>query len=170
MKKISILIIFTVLVFYTQNSGAQNYTRAAGLRGGVSPGLIYRQYITEDEHAFEFLINIKEWKQMSLTALRLQFEPAQNTVSDNLWFGYGYGVHIGWDYSDNYTLLFNKFHFDNKAVSPILGVDGYICLEYRVREFPLILGADYKPYFEFSTRQFFGMSVGELGFNIKVQF
>jgi hypothetical protein len=157
-------------MFVTQKTDAQNYTRAAGIRGGVTSGLIYRQYITEDERAFEFLINAKSWKQMSLTALRLRFEPAQNAVSDNLWFGYGYGAHIGWDYSDNYTMFFNKFYYENKTVSPVFGIDGYLCLEYRVREFPLILAADYKPHFEFSTRQFFGVSIGELGFNIKVQF
>ncbi len=170
MKKIFTLTIFLFLALISQKTVAQNYTRAAGIRGGVFSGFVYRQYITENERAFEFLINAKDWKQMSFTALKLQFEPAPNSMSDNFWFGYGYGAHVGWDYSDNYTLLFNKFYYEDKAFSPIIGADAYICLEYRVHEFPLILGIDYKPYFEFSTRQFFGMSICEMSFNIIVQF
>ena len=56
--------------------------------------------------------------------------------------------------TDDGTLdtTWNKYFYDDKKFSPILGFDGLVGLEYRANEIPFIFGANYKPFMEFSTR------------------
>jgi len=163
------VLIFCILIFFTtQRSFSQNYTRAAGIRGGSQSELTFRSY-TRESHAYEFLFNMNR-KNLRVTALWLQFEPFQTHKTDNLWLVYGFGAHAGYTYTDKYQFLFRSFTFEDKMLAPVIGFDGYVAVEYRLPEIPLILGADYKPNFQFSTRQYFGLHLGELGFNIKIQF
>ncbi len=163
-----LLLTIFFLVTISIHSYSQNYTRAVGIRGGSRTEIHYRSY-SRDDQSYDFLFDFHR-NNMRFTALKLQFQPYQRLKTDNLWFGYGYGGHLGYTYSDEFKLLFNRYHFDDKTLAPVLGVDGYLTIEYRLPEIPLILGADYKPYFEFSTRQYFGLYLGEIGFTIKVQF
>ena len=48
----------------------------------------------------------------------------------------------------------------------------YECLDckYRFEEFPLIVGLDIKPFFEFSTRQIFRLYLPDIAFALKYRF
>lgn len=147
---------------------SQNYTRDIGFRGGVGSGLCYREF-RDDESALEAILSFKD-NGMRITGLKENFRPAYMEFSDNLFFGYGYGGHIGYIYTDHYNFLFNEYHIDKNKLVPIAGLDALLGIEYRIREFPFIMGLTYKPYMQFSTVQFFNLVLFDLGLTFKYRF
>jgi hypothetical protein len=98
------------------------------------------------------------------------FEPAFNHVSEFLYFQYGFGAHLGYRYTDHYQVLNRTYRLDNDILTPLIGVDGIVGLEYRFPEFPFVIGMDIKPYFEFSTIQYFGLYLQSIGISFKYKF
>ena len=147
---------------------SQNYTRSAGFRPGTATGFTYRQYIDE-ESAIEAIINYTR-RGLRLTALKQHFRPAFYEITDNLNFVYGYGAHIGLHYTNRFKILNKSYQLEAWRYSPIFGLDGYLGLEYNIREFPVILGIDIKPYFEFSTSRFFYIFLDDTALTLKFRF
>ena len=163
--KYFIILGFIILCPYIYS---QNYTRSAGLRAGTAVGLTYRQYIDE-ESAVEAVINYTK-RGLRLTALKQYFRPAFYEITDNLSFAYGYGAHIGLYYTNKFRILNKTYQLDEWRLSPVFGLDGYLGLEYNVREFPVILGIDIKPFFEFSTSRFFYIFLDDTALSLKFRF
>ncbi len=147
---------------------SQNYTRDFGIRGGTTSGLTYRQY-TGEEDAIEAIISYKR-QNLRLTALKQYFRPAFYEISENLNFAYGYGAHIALYYTNQYKILNKTFMLNDWRFSPAFGIDGYLGLEYRFREFPFIIGIDMIPFFEFSTSRFFYIFLDESALFLKYKF
>lgn len=167
MRYLIIHIIGLLLIFSSVK--AQNYTRALGLRGGFSSGLAYRHY-KYDYRAYETLFGIHS-NGMKLTFLIEQYRPAYFEFADeNLWYSFGFGAHAGWHVTDHYEIFFMKYYYDNRMVAPLVGFDGLLGLEYHLKELPLIFGLDYKPFIEFSTRQFFKLNLSDAAFFVKYKF
>ena len=150
------------------NCFAQNYTRDFGLTGGTRSGICYRVF-TDDEEAYEGVVSFKD-NGLQFSGFKEYYRPAFFDLSDNLFFGYGFGGHAGFVYIDRYQFLFNSYYIDHKTVAPILGIDGFFGLEYRIRELPFIIGINYKPYMQFSTIQFFNLNLFDSGLTFKYRF
>ncbi len=88
--KLSLLIPFLLLAC---NTFAQNYTRTVGTRGGEYSGVTYQSFIKEDV-AFEAFLSFSRGG-IRLGALKQFYKPALFEFSDNLYFGYGFGTHVG---------------------------------------------------------------------------
>jgi hypothetical protein len=147
---------------------SQNYTRSAGLRAGTALSFTYRQYIDE-ESAVEAVINYAR-RGLRLAVLKQHFRPAFYEITDNLTFAYGYGAHIGLYYTNRFKILNKSYKLEEWRFSPVFGLDGHLGLEYNIREFPVILGIDIKPYFEFSTSRFFYVFLDDTAITLKFRF
>ncbi len=163
-KLLPALLLLMSLSVYGQYTG-----RMAGLRGGITSGLTFRQYL-EDNFSYEGLLSFRQ-DGMQFTLLRQISEQTLFNVSDNLYMVYGYGAHAGFFYSSEYRLfLNNRVIYPERRFSPVVGVDGYGGLEYHFTSLPLIVGLDYKPFFEVSAYQFFKMSIWDMAFTVKYSF
>jgi hypothetical protein len=147
---------------------AQNYTRDAGVRVGDFFSATYRQHI-EDDLAAEGIMFIGR-HGMTITVMKVHFQPALGNISENLYFQYGYGAHLGFRYTDHYKVLNRTYQLEDYRFTPLLGIDGLIGLEYRFSEFPFLLSVDFRPYFEYSTIQVFSIYLQSAGISIKYRF
>lgn len=147
---------------------AQHYTRDAGLRVGDCFTATYRQHL-DDERALEGMASIGRGG-FTCTVLKEFFIPAFSSVSQNLFFQYAFGAHVGFRNVDHYQVLNRTYVLDEKRVTPLLGVDGGVGLEYRFTEFPVVMGFDWRPYFEYSTTQIFSIYLQSVGFSFKYRF
>ncbi len=164
MKKLYLIILLILpLVLH-----AQEYNRAIGVRGGIRTGIVYKQFVEEDR-AIQGILSFKK-NGIQLTAIREFYDPTILNLSDNFYFSMGYGGHIGFLYSDEYRLIYRDFHYAENKITPVVGMDAYFGLEYKIRHVPIIIGVDYKPYFEFAIPRFFSLHLGDFAFNIKYVF
>jgi hypothetical protein len=160
--------LFYLILLFSLPAAAQDYSRAAGLRGGLSSGFTYRQHL-EPEIAYEGMLSFRQGG-MQFTVLRENIRPAMFEFSDDFFFTFGYGGHLGFNYTDHYIIMFQEYNYYGKRFSPLIGVDGYVGLEYRIPVIPLQVGMDLKPFFEFSMFEFFRLVPWDFAFNIKYIF
>lgn len=157
-----------LLLFFSLTVHAQDNFRAAGLRGGYSSGFTYRQHL-EPELAYEGLLSFRQGG-LQFTVLREHVQPVFLEVSDGLFLTWGYGGHMGFNYTDHYHAMFNEYYYYDKRFSPLIGVDGYVSVEYRIHEVPVQFGLDLKPFFEFSVFEFFRIVPWDFAFTVKYLF
>jgi hypothetical protein len=160
-------LIFLILLF-SLPVHAQNYFRAVGIRGGFSSGFTYRQHL-DPELAYEGLLSFRQGG-LQFTALRQHIQPAPFQFSDDFYFIYGYGGHLGFNYTDHYVFMFNEYYYSEKRFSPLIGLDGFLGLEYHIPTIPVQVGLDLKPFFEFSIFEFFRIIPWDFAFTIKYIF
>lgn len=164
------LLIIIILIFFTLPSFSQNFTREAGFRGGQTAGFTYRQYL--DEYlSYEGILSFRK-SGMQFTLLRQVHE--MNLVFDlgpNFRYIYGFGGHAGYFFTEKFKPFgFTEIYYPKRKFSPVLGVNAYAAMEYRLDSFPLVLGLDYKPFFEFSLNQYFRLSLWDIAFTVRYQF
>jgi hypothetical protein len=148
---------------------AQPYEREAGLRGGLSAGISFRQYLHE-QLSYEALLSFRN-TGMQLTVLRQVHQYALEDFFDNMFFVHGFGAHAGYNFTDRYrSSLGRDVYYSYRRISPLIGVDGYAGIEYRFESIPLSIGLDYKPFFEFSFYQFFRLQIWDFAFSAKYRF
>lgn len=149
---------------------SQNFQREAGLRGGLTSGFTYRQYL--DEYlSYESILSFRH-AGMQFTMLRQIHEgPSVFDLSNNFNFLYGFGGHAGFFFTDRYSSLgYRNFYYPQRKFSPVLGVDAYAAMEYRMDSYPIVFGLDYKPFFEFSFYDFFKIRLWDFAFTLKYRF
>lgn len=135
MKKLVVLLVLA-LGFVTQSIG-QEYNSAIGIRGGLSNGLTYKTFISQNT-ALEFLLATR-WHGINITALNEIHAQAFDT--DGLNWYYGFGAHVGfWNGKDV------DWADDNESYT-VLGIDGIIGLEYNFKDVPINISLDWKPAF-----------------------
>jgi hypothetical protein len=161
-------ILFTLLLFGFCTTQAQDHLRAAGLRGGITSGLTYRQFL-DPELAYEAILSGR-LGGLQFTVLRQRFEPALMRIADDFFFTYGYGGHVGWTYADTYHFMFRDYYHSKRKFSPLIGMDGYLGLEYHFPTIPLQVGLDFKPFFELTLYELVRMSIWDVGFTLKYKF
>ena len=160
--------IIITLLFLSMSVSAQDFMHSAGIRGGITSGLTYRAYLNP-ELAYEGIMSFRG-KGLQLTLLRQKFEPALWHLSDGFFVSYGYGGHLGFTNDYSHQHMFKTVHRQDKKFSPLLGLDGYLALEYHFPGIPVQIGLDYKPYFEFALHEWFQMSVWDIAFTLKYKF
>ncbi len=167
MKKLILTILFLIsinLFSFTQYSN-----RDIGIRGGITSGITYRQYL-RDNFSYEGILSFRQ-DGLQFTLLRQVHEEAFFEFADNFYLVYGYGAHVGFFYDHQYNLFFfNRVSYPERRFSPVAGIDGYGALEYRLSSIPLSFAMDYKPFFEISAYQYFKISVWDLALAVKYRF
>ncbi|MBN1415557.1 MAG: hypothetical protein JW973_10690 [Bacteroidales bacterium] len=162
---IPVIVLLFLLSFQLK---AQHYTRDAGFRAGTFSAVCYRQYLNDNKH-WEIMAGLKR-NAIRVTYMREYVQPALHKHSPNLFFIYGFGVHTGISRMDYYRVFTRTYYYDDYRYSPVIGMDGYLGLEYRFSELPFIIGIDFKPFFEFSTTQFFNLILFDSAFILKYKF
>ncbi len=166
MNRLLLIIVFTATAC---TLSAQNYTREAGIRGGMTSGFTYRQYLSP-YLSYQGILGFRQGG-IQFTVLRQIHEPEPNEFIENLFLIYGFGLHAGFYYSDRYrSMWYYDYYYSQPVFSPVIGVDGYAGAEYRFVTVPIGFGIDYKPFFEFSTRQFFRIRLWDLAFTVSYRF
>ena len=107
---------------------------------------------------------------LRLRIIRQFFKPALTGFSDNIYFTYGYGAHAGISHYGEYRFLSRNYRLDKQTFGPLIGLDGYLGLEYNIREYPIIIGINVVPFFEFSTNRFFYIFLDDSSISIKYKF
>lgn len=165
------LFIISILVFMTGNTSySQNFKREAGIRGGHTSGFTLRQYLHESL-SYEGILSFgKSGIQFTLLRQVHEMNPLFELPS-NVHFIYGYGGHTGYYFSDSYNPFgFTEFKYPYRMLSPLMGIDAYVGIEYRFESIPAVFGLDYKPFFEFSLYQFYRMSLWDMSLTAKYKF
>ena len=134
-KKIILFFLITTTLMISTSGYSQNYIQAIGLRGGIYSGVSYKNFIG-NAVALEGIVT-RPWKGWELIGLLEKHEPLGR--SRNLFFYYGFGVHIG-----NYDARYTRH---STGTYMVIGADGVVGLEYEFNRVPLALGVDWKPYF-----------------------
>ena len=164
-----ILYLFTVLlVIDSLPLISQEYDRAIGIRGGVTSGFTYRQFLDE-EVAMEGLLSFKRGG-IQITLLREIHQPGLIEFSDNFLFSYGFGGHVGYIHSDYHYFLTERYYYPQRRYLPVIGMDAFVGLEYVLRVFPLCFSVDYKPFFELFIPGFFHLNPGDFAFSVRFRF
>ena len=167
LKTSAIQFIFLFLCLFPAILHAQNYTRNAGIRGGQTSGFTYRQYMDE-ANAYEGILSFKQGG-LQLTLLKQFVQPYLTEHSDNIYLVWGYGAHLGTHRTSAFE-IFSKKYYNFNSITPISGLDAFAGLEYRIREIPLIISADFKPFFDLVGIRFFSMSVWDFAISLKYNF
>jgi len=151
------------------SGSAQDAGKEVGIRGGITSGITYRQYL-EHNFSYEGLMSFRK-DGLQFTLLRQIHEQALLDVSENLFVVYGYGAHAGFFYDSDYKMfIYNRIYYPERRFSPVVGIDGYGALEYRMSSYPISFALDYKPFFEVSTYQFFKISIWDMALAVKYRF
>ena len=160
--------LFILILFLTPVlSEAQNYTRNVGIRGGQTSGFTYRQYMDEG-NAYEGLLSFKK-DGLQITFLKEFVQPYLSGHIENIYLLWGYGAHVGTNRTSSWE-IFSKRFYDLNSITPLCGIDGYAGIEYRIKEFPLVIGADYKPFFDLAGAKFFSISIWDIAITLKYNF
>jgi len=166
MKKL-LLILITLII--SCNIYTQEYYQSIGFRGSITSGITYKKFLNEMK-AMEAIMSFRK-NGIQLTALRQYHELTLYKHSDNFYFIHGYGGHIGFIYDHKDEFLFFKkiLKEEGRGFAPVVGLDAYLGIEYRMDEFPFTIGFDYKPFIEFSLLPF-KMNLWDFSFSIKYTF
>jgi hypothetical protein len=160
--------VFVCLLLFTGILKAQNYTRDAGIRLGYPFSVTFRQFYNDDD-AIEYMLSIGR-HSVTITALKEIFVPALRNLSENTFFEYGFGAHAGIASLYHYRVLNRTYLLNDKMVTSMVGIDGLIGFEYKLSDLPVLLSTDFKPYFEYSTIQFFNLNLLNFCISVKYRF
>lgn len=147
---------------------SQEYNGAIGIRGGVASGFTYRRFF-DHEIALETILSFRKGG-VQVTLLRETHRPTLLEFSDNMLLAFGFGGHVGFSYTDHHNFMFDKYYFDEKKFLPLIGLDGYVGMEYICRKVPLAISLDCKPFFEANIKGMVQLNPFDVGFTIKYWF
>jgi hypothetical protein len=134
-KSIIAFVIFLMSISFSIQ--AQDYLNSLGLRAGLSTGITYKHFTSRTD-ALEGILTTR-WGGFTITGLYERHGRAFDT--DNLYYYYGGGAHLGvWSGRNNPW-------FTESNSYTVIGVDGIIGLEYVFEEIPFNISLDWKPGF-----------------------
>lgn len=165
MKKAALLFVFTILLcFY---SSAQQFSKAAGIRGGLSSGFEYRTY-TDDTNSYKILLSASN-NSAQLTLMKEFHRYDLIGFSEQLVFIMGVGLHAGFErWHKKHYNIHNTWY--EARTSFIAGLDGLAALEYTFYELPLCAGLEVKPYFNALGSKTFDLELFDFAFTVKYLF
>ncbi|HLN52177.1 MAG TPA: hypothetical protein VK212_00625 [Lentimicrobium sp.] len=142
MIKKSFFLLFTLTLFTSTITLAQNYKTGLGVRLGYFNGITVKHFLSEN-NALEGIASFR-WDGFVITGL---YEWQKGIAgAPGLDYELGIGGHVGAFDGDNLDWHDNDPFDDNVTV---VGVDLLAGLEYTFAEVPINLGLDWKPAFNF---------------------
>ncbi len=131
---------FLVFLFFANISNAQLYKSALGIRLGDTNGITYKTFL-KSNRAFEAIATFRG-QGFGLTGLYEVHGRAFNSRDFN-WL-IGGGGHI-YQWNRGY---YNRKYIDNER-NYVIGLDGILGLEAKLRTVPLAISLDWKPTIDF---------------------
>jgi hypothetical protein len=155
MKKELITLLLGISLFPSFLAG-QMSMHQAGFRFGYSSGIFYQvsSAAGNAEIAYNAMLSFRR-DGLQFTGLRIVYETSVDGISPDLFFGWGYGGHLGFIYSDHVKFRGEDYYFYGERFCPLLGVDGWLTAEYRIHEIPVNVSLNLKPFIELTTPSFF---------------
>lgn len=165
-----IYLIISIFIF-SFSSFAEEPIKAVGIRGGLSSGFEYRVF-SGDLTSYKVLLSTRK-QGLQLTGLKEFHVPeAFNIDQEEFTFVYGFGAHAGFEswYRDNYYNDIYHTRYSEHRSGPVAGLDGLAGIEYTIREIPLVVGIEVKPYFNLFGKNFFQIQPFDFAFTVKYTF
>jgi hypothetical protein len=157
-----------LLLCLSTSAFPQYYPREFGLRGGYTAGFTFRVNI-EDALSYEAQLCYRNQGAI-FTMFRQNHKEIGMDRYGNWEFIYGMGVHFGFYMTDSYRIFFQEIHYNQNLFTPVIGVDGYMGIDYMLEYFPMSFGISYQPHMEISLRQIFAINLWDFGIHFKYRF
>ena len=157
-----------IAIFIGFAVSAQVESTAIGLRGGGISGMTIKK-IDHDYSGFEILLGYQR-HGMRLTGLIEKFKPIKTNRIANLYVYSGFGAHAGYvRYDEHKTKTVDEipYYSARKVISPVIGADLILGIEYHFESVPFQISLDYKPYLEFFGEKIFRIDFWDIGFSLK---
>ncbi len=164
MKQIGILL----LVLIGMTSFAQVSNTTIGLRTGGVSGFTFK-FIDPEFDAVEVILGFQN-KGVRMTGLIQKYKPIKTDRIANLYLFSGWGGHAGYvKYDDHSTKTVDGITYYNyqRKITPVIGADLMIGMEYQFESIPFHISLDYKPYIEFFGEKTFRMDFWDIGFSLR---
>ena len=170
MKKEFLALFLALFLLPTFLSG-QIAMRQAGLRLGYRSGIFYQvsSEAGNAEIAYNMMLSFRK-DGIQFTGLKVVYETSLDGISPDLFFGWGYGGHIGFIYSDHVQFMGEDYYFHGERFCPQIGADGWLTFEYRVREIPMGISLNFKPFIELTVPSFVRIMPGDVAVSISYIF
>ncbi len=165
MKKIYIIIFLLCLA---PTAFSQFYNKEVGIRGGYSSGITFRINL-EESLSYEAQLNYRDHGAMFTMYRQKHIEMGMDRLG-NWEFLWGFGLHAGFYYTDTYSILFREIYFGTDIFTPVIGMDGYVGIDYKLVDIPMSFGISFQPYMELSLKQVFGINMWDFGFQVRYMF
>lgn len=164
-------IILTLTLIIPQVSFGQPGMSQAGLRLGYRSGLFYQfsRQSGNAEVAYNAMLGFSD-NGLQITGLRIIYQASLNNISPDLYFAWGYGAHAGFVNTDRPYYYSDPYYNDRRYFCPVIGADGWLAAEYRVREIPLNISLNLKPYIEFAVPAYVRFMPFDLALSISYVF
>ena len=147
---------------------AQFYNKEVGIRGGYSSGITFRINL-EENLSYEAQLNYRDHGGI-FTMFRQQHHEIGMDRLGNWEFIYGFGIHAGFYYTDTYKIFYREIYFGSQFFTPVIGMDGYLGIDYKLVDIPMSFGVSYQPHMELSLKQVFGINLWDFGFHVRYMF
>lgn len=162
------LYIIILLLCLSPAAFSQFYNKEVGLRGGYSSGITFRVNL-EESLSYEAQLSYRD-KGGIFTMFRQQHHELGMDRMGNWEFIYGFGMHAGFYFTDSYKILHREIYFGSEVFTPVLGMDGYLGIDYRLVDIPMSFGISFQPYMELSLMKIFGINMWDFGFHVRYMF
>jgi hypothetical protein len=157
MKNTTYSLLFAVaLLFFANQSKAQDYTVAAGLKFGGYENGISGKYFMDKNTSLEGVLGFRQHGAV-FTGLYEINQMAFNVPE--LKFYYGFGAHIGSMGAGQYKTFNGDYRYYTDA-QLFLGVDGVVGLEYMIPQSPIAVSLDLNPRIELAAGPFVDLAPG----------
>ncbi len=161
-------IITTIIILSGFVLKAQNESTSIGLRGGGISGMTVK-IMDDDLSAVEILFGFQR-DGLKMTGMLQRFKPIKTDRISNLYVFSGLGAHAGFErWEEENTQIVNgiTYYSYRKVISPVVGGDLIVGLEYHFESVPFNVSLDYKPYIEFFGEKIFRIDFWDIGFSIR---
>ena len=162
---------YYIIIFLLALSGtafSQYYAKEVGLRGGYTSGITFRVNLEEDL-SYEAQLGYRDNGAIFSFIRQKHREMGMDQVG-NWEFIYGFGAHAGFYFTDTYRILFREVYFGREIFTPVIGMNGYVGIDYKLEELPMSFGVSFQPYMEISLKQIFGLNLWDFGFSVRYRF
>ena len=162
------IIITAIIIFMGYTVSAQEGVESIGLRGGGLSGMTIK-LIDEDLSAVEIILGFQR-NGLKMTGMVQRFKPIKTDRISNLYVFSGLGAHAGferWDEEETQVVDGVTYYANRRVVSPVVGGDLMIGLEYHFESVPFHVSLDYKPYMEFFGEKIFRIDFWDIGFSVR---
>ncbi len=157
-----------LLLALSSTAFSQYFTKEVGIRGGYSSGITFRVNI-EEETSYEAQLAYRQNGGIFTIFRQKHLEMGMDKLG-NWEFLYGMGAHFGFYFTDSYRIFFKEIYYGQNMFTPVVGVDGYVGIDYKLENIPISFGVSYQPHMEISLRQIFAINLWDFGIHVRYRF
>jgi hypothetical protein len=160
--------IIILLLYLSPAAYSQFYHKELGIRAGYSGGITFRVNLAEDL-SYEGQLSYRDQGAIFTMIRQKHMEIGMDRLG-NWEFLYGFGAHAGFYFTDSYRILYREVYFGREILTPVIGMDGYVGIDYRLVDLPMSFGVSFQPYMEISLKQVFGINLWDFGLHARYMF